>query len=97
LLHEAQYVAEQIALSKRGAILPGLNSETIANIAIILPPKGQQLELMMFLAEQTAKLDALTVEAQRGIDILQERRSALISAAVTGQIDVRRLAPKEAA
>ena len=40
----------------------------------------------------TAKLDALTAEAERGIELLQERRTALISAAVTGQIDVRELA-----
>jgi type I restriction enzyme S subunit len=91
LLHEARYVAEQIILSKRGAILPGLNSETIANISIILPPLIQQRDLMVFLTDQTAKLDTLTAEAQRAIDLLQERRSALISAAVTGQIDVRPL------
>ncbi len=36
-----------------------------------------------------SKLDALTTEAQRAIDLLQERRTELISAAVTGQIDVR--------
>ena len=38
---------------------------------------------------ETAKFDALTAEAQRAIALLQERRTALISAAVTGQIDVR--------
>jgi type I restriction enzyme, S subunit len=89
LLHEARYVSEQIALTKRGAILSGLNSESIANISIIVPPLSQQLDLMVFLADQTAKFDTLTAEAQRAIDLLQERRTALISAAVTGQIDVR--------
>ena len=38
---------------------------------------------------ETAKFDTLTAEAQRAIALLQERRTALISAAVTGQIDVR--------
>jgi type I restriction enzyme S subunit len=37
-------------------------------------------------------IDALAAEAQKAIDLLQERRTALITAAVTGQIDVRRLA-----
>jgi type I restriction enzyme S subunit len=37
------------------------------------------------------QIDALTTEAQHAIDLLQERRAALISAAVTGQIDVRGL------
>jgi type I restriction enzyme, S subunit len=97
LLHEARYVSEQIALAKRGAILAGLNSETIANIAIILPPSNEQDALMKFIAQETAKFDTLTAEAQRAIDLLQERRIALISAAVTGQIDVRGHVKAEAA
>ena len=96
LLHEAHYVSEQITLSKRGAILPGLNSQTIANISIIISPLTDQQQLMEFLAEQTAKFNTLTTEAQRAIDLLQERRTALISAAVTGQIDVRALSPTQA-
>jgi type I restriction enzyme S subunit len=50
---------------------------------------AEQLAIATFLDCETAKLDALTAEAQRAIDLLQERRTALISAAVTGQIDVR--------
>jgi len=46
-------------------------------------------EIVSFLADATQELDTLTTEAQRAIDLLQERRTALISAAVTGQIDVR--------
>jgi hypothetical protein len=46
------------------------------------------------LDAQTTAFDTLTAEAQRAIDLLQERRSALISAAVTGQIDVRLLSQK---
>jgi type I restriction enzyme S subunit len=42
-----------------------------------------------FLEAETTKINELTAEAQRAIDLLQERRTALISAAVTGQIDVR--------
>ena len=52
---------------------------------------------MKFIAQETAKFDTLTAEAQRAIDLLQERRTALISAAVTGQIDVRGFAEAEAA
>jgi type I restriction enzyme S subunit len=42
------------------------------------------------LDEECGKFDILTAEAQRAIDLLQERRTALISAAITGQIDVRK-------
>ena len=97
LFHEADYIAQQINLAKRGAILAGLNSETIANITIVLPSIAQQKEVMAHLDIELAKFDTLTAEAQRAIALLQERRTALISAAVTGQIDVRQLAEKKAA
>ena len=59
------------------------------NFEIPLPPEGERDEIATFLKQETARFDTLTAEAQRAIDLLQERRTALISAAVTGQIDVR--------
>ena len=41
------------------------------------------------------KLDLLVVEAERAIELLQERRTALISVAVTGKIDIREFVSKE--
>ncbi len=49
------------------------------------------------LIRTTGQFDALLFEAERAIDLLQERRTALISAAVTGKIDVREFANVEAA
>jgi len=60
-------------------------------------PLDEQAAIAEFLDCETAKLDTLTAEAERAIDLLQERRTALISAAVTGKIDVRGLAESEAA
>ena len=67
-----------------------MNQEKTKDIWIALPPRQEQGEISAFLDTETAMLDALTAEAQRAIDLLQERRTALISAAVTGQIDVRK-------
>lgn len=53
------------------------------------PSKEEQREIVEFLQQELSKFDTLTAETQRAIDLLQERRTALISAAVTGQIDVR--------
>lgn len=64
-------------------------SYTIASVIIPVPPIGEQNAIVQFLSNEAVKFDALTVETQRAIDLLQERRTALISAAVTGQIDVR--------
>lgn len=71
--------------------------EEFGRILIPYPPELEQEEIVAFLNEQTAKIDTLTAEAQHAIDLLKEHRSALISAAVTGKIDVRGLVEAEAA
>lgn len=61
----------------------------VRNFATGFPPVPEQAAIAAFLDVELAKFDTLTTEAQHAIDLLQERRTALISAAVTGQIDVR--------
>ena len=73
------------------ATIAYVNQLGFANMSMVLPPKAEQNQIVEFLEVESAKFDALTTEAQRAIDLLQERRTALISAAVTGQIDVRNL------
>lgn len=75
-------------LGKWGTQL-NLNTDTIGSIRIALPPTEELKQTLEYLDLESAKFDTLTAEAQRAIDLLQERRTALISAAVTGQIDVR--------
>jgi type I restriction enzyme S subunit len=89
LLHEARYVAEQIAAIRRGAVLGGLNTATIANLLIVVPPKVEQRFLMAGLRVGTEHVDRLIAKVRGAIDRLKELRTALISAAVTGKIDVR--------
>lgn len=69
-----------------------LEPDLFLGLRIFLPPIDEQRELASFIVEHASRFDALTVEAQRAIDLFQERRTALISAAVTGQIDVRQVA-----
>ena len=69
----------------------GLSLENVREAPVPLPPLAEQSAIAAFLDTETTKLDILTAEAQRGIELLKERRSALISAAVTGKIDVRGL------
>ena len=72
-----------------GATSPHVNVGTIRNYALAQPPTIEQRGIAAFLDSEAARLDALQVEAEAGISLLQERRSALITAAVTGQTDVR--------
>lgn len=68
-----------------------------AQVPLPVVPMGEQARIAAFLDGELAKFDALAAEAQRGIDLLQERRAALVSAAVTGQIDIRDAATRSAA
>lgn len=61
------------------------------------PSLSEQSAIASFLDYETSKIDSLIKEAESVINLLQERRSALISAAVTGQIDVRDFVPPKAA
>ncbi len=63
--------------------------EEFKAIQIPFPPKSEQLEIAVFIKTEATKIDVLRAEADRTITLLKERRSALIAAAVTGQIDVR--------
>jgi type I restriction enzyme S subunit len=87
----SKYLKEgQIDLEKTRAAQPHLNAEELGNCIIVFPlEKEEQTKVTTFLDQETTKLDTLTAEAKRTITLLQERRTALISAAVTGKIDVR--------
>jgi Restriction endonuclease S subunits len=79
----------QVALYQKGAAQPGLNLEHLVAFRLPLPPIEEQLAISSYLSSAITKLDTLISEAETAIGLLQERRSALISAAVTGKIDVR--------
>ena len=69
-----------------------ISGASLKNLWLPVPPVHEQVAIQRHCESGLAAMDRLTLEAQRAIDLLQERRTALISAAVTGQIDVRHLA-----
>ena len=56
----------------------------------VVPPLPEQAAIAEFLDRETAKLDALVAKVKAAVERLQEYRTALITAAVTGKIDVRK-------
>jgi type I restriction enzyme S subunit len=74
------FFAKEMVLITRAS----LSQDLLKRLPVLLPPASEQIAICDYL-----EFDTLTAEAQRAIDLLQERRTALISAAVTGQIDVR--------
>ena len=79
------------------AAQPGLSVETIKNLLIPLPPPAEQRAIEDFLDRNIASIDGLRHKSQQVIQRLRERRTALITAAVTGQVDVSHPAITEAA
>ncbi|WP_405229556.1 restriction endonuclease subunit S [Lentisalinibacter sediminis] len=75
-------------LGKLGTQL-NLNTETVGNIAIPFPPISTQRTLAEFLDDRIAEIDRLRERMLNSVDRLREFRAALITAAVTGQIDVK--------
>ena len=69
-----------------------LSLEDIKNLEVTVPTIAEQHDIVTYLDRETSQIDALSAKARQMIDILKERRQALISAAVTGKIDVRGLA-----
>lgn len=78
-----------VILSGGTATIPHLTGEQLRRYRFPRPPVEEQREIVDFLDRVVEKMDALKAETERAIGILNERRIALVSAAVTGQIDVR--------
>lgn len=76
---------------------PNISQERVRNAPFLRPPIEEQKDIVTFLDHQLCAFDTLMAEARTAITLLQERRTALISAAVTGQIDVRNWSPQEGA
>ncbi len=75
-------------LESQRVAMPKINRESLKDVRIAFPPALEQLEIVSYLRSETLKLDNLMFEAERAVELLRERRTALISAAVTGKIDV---------
>lgn len=69
--------------------MPKVNREELADLPWVLPPLVVQELISDEIDSQTSRIDALIAESEDLIALSQERRAALITAAVTGQIDVR--------
>jgi type I restriction enzyme S subunit len=66
----------------------------LKKVKVALPPLNEQLEIVKHLQAQVSEMDGIIKASKVTVGLLKERRSALISAAVTGQIDVRELVPR---
>ena len=81
-----------------GAAQPKLTAEALMNLKIVFPPSSEeQAQIQKFIIEKKKTFNALSQKASTQVELLFERRTALISAAVTGKIDVRGWKPPSSA
>ncbi len=89
LCTQSTYYWDFIAGSNIQATIQNVSGEKYANLWLAVPPIKEQQRIINFLEEACDRLDSVRVKTERSIELLKERRSALITAAVTGQIDLR--------
>jgi type I restriction enzyme S subunit len=77
---------------ENGSTKGGLTCEALKQFRLAVPALDEQRRIAAYLNEQTVKIDALIAETERFIELARERRAALITAAVTGRIDIRKMA-----
>jgi len=88
---------EQIQFSWSFGTQQNIGMGVIQNLKIVTPTLQQQQEIVDYIKTETALIDTLITKYQKQIELMQEYRTALISQAVTGKIDVRHWQPKNKA
>ncbi|EMN5658144.1 restriction endonuclease subunit S [Providencia rettgeri] len=80
---------QSLNLYSSGSTAQGIKAERFVYLRKLLPPINEQMQIVDFLDKEISKIDMLVEQQFVMLSLLQERRTALISAAVTGKIDVR--------
>ncbi len=89
LLLRSDVVQEQVESFVKGAALRRLSIQNLLKIWGVFPPLDEQKKIVDFVQFQLDKYKVLELKAEKQVELLKERRTALISSAVTGKIDVR--------
>lgn len=90
-LLNSDYGFHSLLSIQTGALHPHLNCGNVKFLFVPVPPREEQAAIQRHITTSTEKFDGLISVAETAVELLRERRTALISAAVTGQIDVREL------
>lgn len=88
----APHFIDTVVSRSVGVSYPAINASEIGHIEIPIPTLREQQAIAAFLDRETGKIDALIAKVEAALEKLKEYRTALISAVVTGKIDVREAA-----
>ncbi len=84
---DAAPVAAQKSLAGRGSTVKHIYPDELREVLIAIPPMGEQQLIADFLDRETARIDALIAAKQRLLELLAEKRKAIIATAVTRGLD----------
>ncbi len=71
------------------ATIENVSAEKYSSLSLPVPSLAEQRQIVEYIDDKTSKIDILIEKSNKSIELLKEKRTALISAAVTGKIDVR--------
>jgi type I restriction enzyme S subunit len=86
---DSEFNQTQLMKSQTGSTAKGIQASKLKGIRILIPPLSEQERILDKIEKETKKIDDLVSVVEEGIERLKEYRTALITEAVTGQIDVR--------
>ncbi|HGC1897809.1 TPA: restriction endonuclease subunit S, partial [Escherichia coli] len=93
---KADFLMALVSISKKyfeiigtAATLAYVNKEGFENLPVVIPSENEQINICKYIRDKNKKFEILIERSMHQIELLQERRTALISAAVTGKIDLR--------
>lgn len=93
LLVTSRGVVSELSLESKGSTMENLNTETLGRVRLPVPPLCEQKLILDYVHDESGRYAGIIDRATGAIELMQERRTALISAAVTGKIDVRNWQP----
>lgn len=85
----AQPFLDYATESSMRVAMPKLNRDTLSAAPLVVPPESEQEDIVAHIRKVTKRTDSMTIKVEAAIDRLTEYRTALITAATTGKIDVR--------
>lgn len=85
----SDYGKKQLSINNKSTTIGAIYKEDVKNLKILLPPMDEQQAIASYLDSETSKIDSRIAKRRKQIELLQEYKQALITAAVTGKIDVR--------
>jgi type I restriction enzyme S subunit len=89
LIQDSILVQTQLALASNATTIDVIYSETMGQVLVPKPPLDEQASIVRWVGQRTLEIDNLIRKVSDAVDCLRGLRTALISAAVTGKIDVR--------